>query len=122
LNLIRSSRKKNDGSESFLLVDDLNFENKLSYKSKTDKITWRCNSTEFPNCSVAVTTNGYARPITVLRNHEHVQDIKTKIKEVTSQIRLMAENQPDTKPRKIILECQKNINEEVATNLPSYNA
>ncbi|CAF0998351.1 unnamed protein product [Brachionus calyciflorus] len=47
LNLIRSSRKKKDGSKSFLLVDDLNFEYKLSYKSKTDKITWRCNSTEF---------------------------------------------------------------------------
>ncbi|RNA32813.1 hypothetical protein BpHYR1_044300 [Brachionus plicatilis] len=34
----------------------------------------------------------------------------------------MAEKNPDTNPRKIIIECQKSVSEEVAANLPTYNA
>ncbi|CAF0921168.1 unnamed protein product [Brachionus calyciflorus] len=34
----------------------------------------------------------------------------------------MSSSQPYTKPRKIILECQKNVPDEVAAILPSYNA
>ncbi|CAF1042243.1 unnamed protein product, partial [Brachionus calyciflorus] len=33
-----------------------------------------------------------------------------------------AEKQPDTNPRKIIIECQKNVSEEIAANLPSYSS
>lgn len=34
----------------------------------------------------------------------------------------MAEKQPDTKPREIIFECQKDLSEEMAANLPTYSA
>ncbi|CAF0838696.1 unnamed protein product [Brachionus calyciflorus] len=122
LNLIRSSLKKKDGTESFLLVDDSFYEYKVSYQSNNGKITWRCNNTNYPNCPGAVSTQGNNKPITVVRGHDHNRTIKTKVKEVTAQMRQMAENQPDTKPRKIILECQKNVSVEVAANLPSYNA
>ncbi|CAF0908322.1 unnamed protein product [Brachionus calyciflorus] len=122
LNLIRSSRKKKDGTESFLLVDDFYYEYKVSYQSKNGKITWRCNNTDFPNCPGAVSIQGNNKPITVFRGHDHNPRIKTKVKEVKAQMRQMAENQPDTKPRKIILECQKNVSDEEAANLPSYNS
>ncbi|CAF1004601.1 unnamed protein product [Brachionus calyciflorus] len=34
----------------------------------------------------------------------------------------MSANNPDTKPRKIILECTKGLSEEVVANLPTFNA
>ncbi|RMZ99143.1 hypothetical protein BpHYR1_033971 [Brachionus plicatilis] len=41
LNLIVSSRKKKDGSESYILINDDYFEYKTAYTSNSGKITWR---------------------------------------------------------------------------------
>ncbi|RMZ97176.1 hypothetical protein BpHYR1_043377 [Brachionus plicatilis] len=76
LNLIVSSRKKKDGSESYILIDDDYFEYKTAYTSNSGKITWRCNSTEHPNCKGAVSTNGMNKPITKIREHDHQNSIK----------------------------------------------
>ncbi|CAF1111998.1 unnamed protein product [Brachionus calyciflorus] len=122
LNLIKSSRSKKDGTPSWLLVDDEKHEYKTSYVNKNGKITWRCNNTEFPNCSGAVYTNGHSGPIFKIRDHEHCSTIKTEIKAIKANIKDLAEKQPDTNPRKIIIECQKNVSEEIAANLPSYSS
>lgn len=104
LNLIKSSRKKKDSSTSYLLVDDESYEYKISYESKEGKITWRCSNTEFPNCKGAVYTHGHKKPIHNLRPHEHCATIKTQVKAIQANIRDLAEKQPDTKPRQIIME------------------
>ena len=117
-----STRKKKDGSVSYILIDDNYYEYKLSYKASNGKITWRCNSSEYPNRNGSVSTIGMYKPITNIKEHEHVSSIKTKVKEVKSEMKQMAASQPDTKPRKIIFECQKNLMEEVVALLPTYNA
>ena len=122
LNLIKSSRTKKDGSSSHILIDDEFYEYKMGYRSSSDRITWRCNNTQFPNCPGTVYTYGLVRPIIDGKDHEHSNSIKTKVKIIKTNIREMAASQPDTKPRKIIMECQKNLPEEVAANLPTYSA
>ena len=107
LNLIKSSRNKKDGTPSWLLIDDNIFEYKTSYEAKDGKITWRCNNTKFPNCTGAVFTIGYYKPITLVQEHEHCATIKTEVKAVKAKIKEMACSQPDSTARKIILECQK---------------
>ncbi|RNA34755.1 hypothetical protein BpHYR1_006941 [Brachionus plicatilis] len=48
--------------------------------------------------------------------------IKTKVKQVTASIKDMALKNPDSKPRKIKLECTRDLSEEIVANLPTYNA
>lgn len=123
LKLIQSTKKKKDGSISWLLVDDEGHEYKVAYESSiTGTITWRCNNSEFPNCLGKVVTKGHSRPITVKKMHEHNPSIKTKVKEVNANIRIMSANNPDTQPRKIILECTKGLSEEIVAHLPTYSA
>ncbi|RNA01702.1 hypothetical protein BpHYR1_007717 [Brachionus plicatilis] len=88
LNLIVSSRKKKDGSDSYILIDDDFFEYKTSCISNS----------EHPNCKGSVSTNGMTKPITNIREHDHQNTIKTKVKQVKSEIRQMAASQPDTRP------------------------
>ncbi|RNA35507.1 hypothetical protein BpHYR1_039976 [Brachionus plicatilis] len=106
LNLFQSQEKK-DGSVSYLLQDEKNHEYKTSYEACSGLITWRCNNPDYPNCPGKVTTNGHRYPICLKINHldECKPKIKTKVKQVTASIKDMALKNPDSKPRKIILEC-----------------
>ncbi|CAF0987501.1 unnamed protein product [Brachionus calyciflorus] len=123
LKLIQSTKKKKDGSVSWFLVDDEGHEYKVAYESSiSGTITWRCNNSEFPNCPGKVVTKGHSRPITVKKLHEHNASIKTKVKELYANIRIMSANNPDTQPRKIILECTKGLSEEIVAHLPTYSS
>ncbi|CAF1113399.1 unnamed protein product, partial [Brachionus calyciflorus] len=93
----------------------------LSYKSNNGRISWRCNNTQFPNCQATVYTNGFTKPIIEGKPHEHNNTVKTKIKEIKANMIEMAAAHQDTQPRKIIMECQKDVSEEIAANLPAYS-
>ncbi|RNA25348.1 hypothetical protein BpHYR1_016144 [Brachionus plicatilis] len=110
LNIITSSRKKKNGEDSYLLIDDDFYEYKVAYEAQSGKITCRCNSGEFPNCVGSVSTIGHKGPKNVVNKHEHNNTVKTKVKIIQSDMRAMAAFQPDCKPH------------EVAAVLPSYNA
>ncbi|RNA23160.1 hypothetical protein BpHYR1_031090 [Brachionus plicatilis] len=107
LNLIVSSRK-NNGEESYILIDEDFHEYKFSYKTKDGAFNWRCNKGKFQNCPGTVKIAGKQKPITVWRGHEYITTNQTKVKIIQSDMRQMASAQPDTEPRKLILECQKN--------------
>ena len=104
LNIIKSQRG------SSLLIDDESFEYKISYKCKSNpKITWRCNDSTYVNCHGSVYTIGFKRPIFKIKQHEHEPTIKTQVKKIISNLKDISANQPDSKPRKIILENEDNL-------------
>ena len=108
-NLIDSTR-----SGLKLLNDDDAFEYKISYKSKTnEKITWRCDSSEMPNCPGSVTTFAMKKTVVFNREHKHLPSIKSQVKKVMSDIKATSEKNPDSQPRKIIFEATKQILPEV---------
>ena len=104
-----------------LLDDDFN-EYKVIYRNENSgKTTWRCNSTQFPNCHGCVWTMGLVKPIHVKKIHEYEPDaIQVLTKNVVSDMKEVSEKQPDTKPRKIIFEGSKNLLPEVVAQMPSY--
>ncbi|CAF0833149.1 unnamed protein product [Brachionus calyciflorus] len=111
-----------NGSPSWLLVDDIGYEYKHSHTNVDNTVIWRCTNGEFPKCPGKVTTIGYKKPITQKSEHEHVTTIKKKVKEVVGNIRAKAATNPDSKPRKIILENMKNLDKEIVANMPTYKA
>ncbi|CAF0998920.1 unnamed protein product [Brachionus calyciflorus] len=96
LNLVPSSTKKKDGTQSWLFLDEVGHEYKVSYEATSGIITWRCNNSQFPNCPGKAATNGYNKPVTFKVPHEFAPSIKTKVKELSANIKSMAANNPDT--------------------------
>ena len=100
-----------------------NFEFKLDRIAKTiNKYNWRCNTV---GCTARVYTFGLDPPVYVVKD-EHNHPARPSIIEVKQAICEMKSSQASNsnlhKPRRLILEAQKQLSKEAIALMPSYEA